>query len=34
MQDVRKATEGSDEFELSEMSEGHSKVSEGYYEVE
>ena len=34
MQDVRKASEGSDESELSDMSEGHSKVSEGYYEVE
>lgn len=34
MQDGRKASEGSDESELSDMSEGHSKVSEGYYEVE
>ena len=34
MQDVRKASEGSDKSELSDMSEGHSKVSEGYYEVE
>ena len=34
MQDVRRASEGSDESELSDMSDGHSKVSEGYYEVE
>ena len=34
MQDVRKASEGSDKSELSDMSEGHSKVSEGYYEAE
>ena len=30
MQDVRRASEGSDESELSDMSDGHSKVSEGY----
>ena len=29
MQDVRRASEGSDESELSDMSYGHSKVSEG-----
>lgn len=34
MQDVRKASEGSDKSELSDTSEGHSKVSEGYYEAE
>lgn len=36
MQDVRRASEGSDESELFDMSDddGHSKVSEGYYEVE
>ena len=36
MQDVRRASEGSDESELSDMSDddGHSKVSEEYYEVE
>ena len=34
MQDVRKTSEGSDESELPDMGEGHSKVSEGYCEVE